>query len=122
MKPGTRRPSSASPRSEGACSSRGPDTLFVFPPGSGHCTDLPEVLRIFFRHDKRLHGEVSRLIYASVRDFTTEAVGKPTRIAPVVVFQSSGPFCRFAPHWHGLFLEGGFDHEGRLVHVPQIDL
>jgi len=31
-------------------------------------------------------------------------------------------FCRFHPHWHGLFLEGGFDHEGRFVHVPQFDL
>jgi hypothetical protein len=57
-----------------------------------------------------------------VRDFTTEAAGKPTRLAAVVVFQSSGSFCRFHPHWHGLFLEGGFDHEGRFVHVPTVDL
>ncbi len=83
---------------------------------------LPKVLRVFFRHDKRLHGEISRLIYELVRDFITEAAGKPTRIAAVVVFQSSGSFCRFHPHWHGLFLEGGFDHEGRFVHVAQIDL
>jgi hypothetical protein len=83
---------------------------------------LPKVLRVFFRHDKRLHGDISRLIYGLVRDFTTEAAGKPTRIAAVVVFQSSGSFCRFHPHWHGLFLEGGFDHEGRFVHVPTVDL
>jgi hypothetical protein len=83
---------------------------------------LPKVLRVFFLQDRRLHGEISRLIYDLVRDFTTEAAGKPTRIAAVVVFQSSGSFCRFHPHWHGLFLEGGFDHEGRFVHVPQIDL
>jgi len=83
---------------------------------------LPKVLRVFFRHDKRLHGDISRLIYDLVRDFTTEAAGKPTRIAAVVVFQSSGSFCRFHPHWHGLFLEGGFDHEGRFVHVPTVDL
>jgi len=49
---------------------------------------LPKVLRVFFRHDKRLHGDISRLIYDLVRDFTTEAAGKPTRIAAVVVFQT----------------------------------
>ena len=80
------------------------------------------MLRVFFRHDNRLHGEISRLIYALVRDFTTEAAGKPTRLAAVVVFQSSGSFCRFHPHWHSLFLEGGFDREDRFIHVPTVDL
>jgi hypothetical protein len=72
-----------------------PHKQFVFTPWSGRCTDLPKVLRVFFRHDKGLHGEISRLIYALVRDFTTEAAGKPVRTADVVVFQSSGSFCRF---------------------------
>jgi hypothetical protein len=49
---------------------------------------LPKVLRVFFLQDRRLHGEISRLIYDLVRDFTTEAAGKPTRIAAVVVFQT----------------------------------
>jgi hypothetical protein len=100
----------------------GPSAAASSTPWSGHCTDLPKVLRVLFRHDKRLHGDISRLIYDLVRDFTTEAAGKPTRLAAVVVFQSSGSFCRFHPHWHGLFLEGGFDHEGRFVHVPTVDL
>jgi hypothetical protein len=59
---------------------------------------LPKVLRVLFRHDKRLHGDISRLIYGLVRDFTTEAAGKPTRLAAVVVFQSSGQFARWKPH------------------------
>jgi hypothetical protein len=100
----------------------GPSAAASSTPWAGHCTDLPKVLRVLFRHDKRLHGDISRLIYDLVRDFTTEAAGKPTRLAAVVVFQSSGSFCRFHPHWHGLFLEGGFDHEGRFVHVPTVDL
>jgi hypothetical protein len=57
-----------------------------------------------------------------VRDFTTEAAGKPTRIAADVVFQSVGSFCRFHPHWHSLFLEGGFNREGRFIRVPTVDL
>ena len=83
---------------------------------------LPKVLRVFFRHDKRLHGEISRLIYALVRDFAAEAAGKPLRTAAVVVFQTAGVFCRWNAHWHGLFLEGGFDAEGRFVHIPKVDL
>ena len=99
-----------------------PHRQFVFTPWSGHCTDLPKVLRVFFRHDKRLHGEISRLIYRLLRDFAAEAAGKPLRMAAVVVFQTAGAFCRFHPHWHGLFLEGGFDAEGRFVHIPTVDL
>jgi hypothetical protein len=55
---------------------------------------LPKVLRLFFRHDKRLHGEISRLIYALVRDFAVEAAGRPLRMAAVAVFQTAGAFCR----------------------------
>jgi hypothetical protein len=83
---------------------------------------LPKVLRIFFRHDRKLYGEISRLIYRLVRDFATEAAGKPIRTAAVVVFQTSGSFCRWNPHWHSLFLSGGFDQEGRFVHVRTVDL
>ena len=57
-----------------------------------------------------------------MRDFTTAAAGKPIRTAAVMVFQSSGQFARWNPHWHGLFLEGGFDQEGRFLHVPTVDL
>ena len=83
---------------------------------------IPKVLRAFFRHDKRLHGEISRLVYGLVRDFTSEAAGKSIRCAALVVFQSAGEFVRWNPHWHGLFLEGGFDRHGRFVHLPAMDL
>ena len=65
-----------------------------------------------------------------VQDFTTAAAGSSIRTAAVVVYQSSGQFVRrcsgppwgWNPHWHGLFLEGGFDQEGRFVHLPTVDL
>jgi hypothetical protein len=91
-------------------------------PALGFVFTLPKVLHVFFRHDKKLHGEISRLVYGLVRDFATEAAGKPIRTAAVVVNSSSGRFARWNPHWHGLFLEGGFDREGRFVHVPTVDL
>ena len=33
-----------------------------------------------------------------------------------VTFESS------QSHWHGLFLEGGFDRQGRFVHLPTVEL
>jgi hypothetical protein len=83
---------------------------------------IPKVLRVFFRYDCRLHGEISRLVYGLVRDFATAAAGTRIRTAAVVVFQSSGEFLRWNPHWHGLFLEGGFDRQGHFVHLPTMDL
>jgi len=49
---------------------------------------IPKVLRVFFRHDSRLHCEISRLGYGLVRDFATAAAGKRIRTAAVVVFQT----------------------------------
>jgi len=49
---------------------------------------IPKVLRAFFRHDRRLHGEISRLIFRLVRDFASAGAGKPIRCAAVVVFQT----------------------------------
>ena len=66
--------------------------------------------------------EISRLIFRLLRDFSSAAAGKPIRCAAVLVFQSAGEFVRWNPHWHGLFLEGGFDRQGRFVHLPAMDL
>ena len=35
---------------------------------------------------------------------------------------SAGDFVRFNPHLHGIFLEGGFDRQGRFMHLPSLDL
>ena len=36
----------------------------------------------------------------------------------VLAYQSAGEFLRFNPHFHCLVLEGGFDENGRFVHIP----
>jgi hypothetical protein len=63
-----------------------------------------------------------QFVFALLRDFTSEAAGKPPRTAGVVVCQSAGACCRFHPHWRGLLLERGLVAEGRFVHIPRIDL
>jgi len=83
---------------------------------------FPKMLRPFFRHDRRLFSEISRLLFKMLTDFYNEAAGKEIESAAVLVFQSAGDFVRFNPHYHGIVLEGGFDEQGRFIHVPLGDL
>jgi hypothetical protein len=83
---------------------------------------FPKVLRVFFRHDRNLSGEVSRLVYRMIQSFSNEAAGRRIQSAAVIAYASAGDFVRFNPHLHGIFLEGGFNRQGRFVHIPTRDL
>jgi hypothetical protein len=82
---------------------------------------FPKVLRVFFRYDRSLYGELCKLVYPMMQRFYTEAAGKAIQGAAVIAYASAGDFVRWNPHLHALFLEGGFDDEGRFVHVPSLD-
>ena len=54
------------------------------------CTNLEcghDYFRPFFRHDRRLFAEVSRLIYAILAEFYHEAAGRPVLTGTVVAHQ-----------------------------------
>ncbi len=79
---------------------------------------VPKILRPAFRFHPRLFAEVSRLIARLVRQFHEQAARQRFLCGFVLAYQSSGDFCRFHPHWHGVFVESGFDGQGRFHHVP----
>ncbi|MBA7532695.1 hypothetical protein ES705_24925 [subsurface metagenome] len=79
---------------------------------------FPRALRVFFKHDRKLFGEVSRLIFQMIQSFYNEAAGKKIRTAAVLCFQTAGDFLRFNSLYHGMVLEGGFDEEGNFVFIP----
>jgi len=79
---------------------------------------FPRALRVFFKHDRKLFGEVSRLIFQMIQSFYNEASGKKIRTAAVLSFQTAGDFLRFNSHYHGIVLEGGFDEEGNFIFIP----
>jgi hypothetical protein len=79
---------------------------------------MPKALRPFFRHDRRLFAEVSRLIYTIISEFYAAAAGKPLLTGVVSAFQSFGDQLRWNAHFHSLVVEGGFDQAGRFIHVP----
>jgi hypothetical protein len=55
---------------------------------------IPKALRLFFRHDRRLFSEVSRLIYRLIQDFYREAVGAELMTGIVVAHQTFGDMLR----------------------------
>ena len=63
---------------------------------------IPKILRPYFKSDKRLFGEVSKLIFSLLSEFFSLAAGRPLLCASVVSYQSFGEFARFHPHWHGI--------------------
>ena len=51
---------------------------------------MPKALRPFFRHDRRLFADVSRLIYAIIREFYAEAAGRPL-LTGLIIAHSKTP-------------------------------
>jgi hypothetical protein len=83
---------------------------------------FPKVLRVFFRHDHGLVGDLSRLVYRIMQDVYSAAAGRRIHGAAVIAYASAGDFVRWNPQLHAIFLEGGFDRQGRFVHLPSLDL
>jgi hypothetical protein len=79
---------------------------------------IPKILRPYFKSDKRLFGEVARLIFSLLSEFFSLAAGQELLCACVVSYQSFGEFARFHPHWHVLVLEGGFTKYDRFIYLP----
>ena len=79
---------------------------------------LPKALRPFFRYDRHLFADVSRLIYSIITEFYAEAAGRVLHTALIVAHQTFGDLLRWNPHFHTIVLEGGFDSEGTFFYIP----
>ena len=79
---------------------------------------IPKMLRVFFRHDRKLFAELSILIFELVQEFFNEAAGTAIENGAILAYQTFGQFLRWNPHVHAIILEGGFDSAGRFIHIP----
>ena len=55
---------------------------------------FPKVLRVFFRHDRRLYGEISKLVYHMIQSFYNAAAGRRIHSAAVIAYASASEFAR----------------------------
>jgi hypothetical protein len=97
---------------------------------------FPKALRVFFRHDRKLFAEISKMIFAMISDFYKEVAGKEICTGMVIAhlrffakrkypahtpykaLQTFGDMLRWNPHFHAILLEGGFDEDGTFVYLP----
>ena len=79
---------------------------------------LPKLLRVYFKYDRNLFEEVSRIIFTIIHDYYTETVQTAVKIGAVVSYQSFGDLMRWNPHFHCIVLEGGIDEAGSFHHIP----
>ena len=61
-----------------------------------------KILRVFFRHYRKLYGEISRLIYRIIQSFYNAAAGRKIQSAAVIAYASAGEFARFNPCIHAI--------------------
>jgi len=82
---------------------------------------VPKLLRPYFKYDKNLFEEVSKIIFSIIRDFYN-GIGKTTiKTGIIVSYQPFGDLLRFNPHYHCIVLEGGIDETGSFHHIPLQD-
>lgn len=78
---------------------------------------FPKMLRGFFRKDRRLYSDISRLIHNLVHEFYNELSKKEVKTGSVISYQSFGDFMRFNPHFHCIIMEGGLDSDEKFHHI-----
>jgi hypothetical protein len=79
---------------------------------------LPKLLRPYFKYDRNLFEDVSRIIFSIIHDFYNETAITTVKGGAVVSYQSFGDLMRFNPHWHSIILEGGIDEESCFHYLP----
>jgi hypothetical protein len=79
---------------------------------------VPKILRLYFKYDRNLFEDVSRIIFSIIQDFYNESAPEALKTASVVSYQSFGDLLRFNSPYHCLVLEGGIDEAGSFHHIP----
>ncbi len=77
-----------------------------------------KLLRVYFKYDRNLFEEVSRIIFSIIHDFYSETGKTKIKTGVVVSYQSYGELMRWNPHYHCIVLEGGIDEAGSFHHIP----
>jgi len=82
---------------------------------------VPKRLRLFFKYDRRLLGDLCRAARRSLERYFEAVAGGPFTLGVIAVLQTFGDRINFHPHLHFLVTEGGTDREGRFRLIPRID-
>ncbi len=79
---------------------------------------IPRALRIYFRNDRFLFADISRMIFSIISEYYNKAAGTILKKGAIISYQSFGDIMRPNPYWHAIILEGGIDNDGRFQSIP----
>ena len=83
---------------------------------------IPKRLRIFFRFDRRLLGELPRLAWRTVLKVYRAVLDRrdvtPGMFAAIHTF---GELVHWHPHLHALLTDGAFAPDGTFIALPELD-
>jgi len=94
------------------------DDLLLQLPHRQFVFTIPKCLRVFLKHNRELHAELSRLMFSLLSSYFSEAAGQTITAGMVSSLQTFGEYTSWNPHWHTIVLEGGFDRWDRFVFIP----
>jgi len=79
---------------------------------------VPKALRIYFKNDRNLFADVSKIIFSIINDYYNETAKTAVKPGAVISYQSFGDMVRANPHYHCIILEGGIDDKGCFHYLP----
>jgi ribosomal protein S27E len=82
---------------------------------------IPKMLRIFFKYNRRLLGELCGCALRSLTRYFEIVTGSEPRPGVIAAIQTFGTRINFHPHLHFLVTEGGVDEAGIFHKIPRID-
>jgi hypothetical protein len=82
---------------------------------------IPKMLRIFFKYNRRLLGELCRCALRSLTRYFEVTTGSELMPGVIAAIQTFGARINFHPHLHFLVTEGGVDQAGLFHKVPRFN-
>jgi len=83
---------------------------------------IPKRLRIFFRYDRKLLGELAACAWRALKlYFAVSFDGAEVTPGALGFLQTSGELLNFHPHVHILATDGGFRPDGSFRHLPRFN-
>jgi len=97
------------------------ETLLLDVPHRQVVFTIPKMLRIFFRYNRRLLGDLCRLALRSLTRYFEVVTGSALTPGVIAAIQTFGDRVDLHPHVHFLVTEGGVDEAGVFHKVSGID-
>ena len=97
------------------------DTLLLDVPHRQVVFTIPKMLRVFFKYNRRLLGDLCRCALRSLARYFKIVAESELMPGVIAAIQTFGDRINLHPHLHFLVTEGGVDEAGLFHKIPRID-